>query len=193
MDKYLSAAGRGPKAWLLSRRGHVWTVVVLLALVTVMCVPVWGPLRAQVAERLPDTSAEAVTLGAAVGWTALTIGNLATVGVLMALISVVGAGLVRWVGGSGDFARARRGFALGWVAFVVLRAGGWLLLPGPADGEAAAAVPSVVRADAGVLLMLPLAVCVAWGLCELSLRRALLAGGALGGLFATSCLGLSGL
>ncbi|MFJ4186234.1 hypothetical protein [Kitasatospora sp. NPDC089509] len=188
MDQYLtSEPDRQQQLWLLSRRGHTWTVVSLLVLVAGFSMPIWASLRGEIADRLPDTAPGAITIGAAVSWTAVTIGNLATVGVLMAVMGTLGAGLARWIGGTRDFARARRAFALGWAGFVALRAGGWLLVGLLSARPVASAVPSVTRADAGVLLMLPLSVVIAWRLCELPLRKALFVGGALGGVFAAAC------
>ncbi|MGA4841574.1 hypothetical protein [Streptomyces sp. G45] len=153
---------------LLGRRGRALGIVALVLGTVAFSVPLWGEIRERVVERVDDAPEGAIGIGTAIAWCTSVLSNIVTLGVLAAVVGVLGALAARhlplpaaWgTDRFADFTTLRRAFTLGWIAFVLAKLACWSVAHLVTGGSMARAVPSVTHFD-GWLPLLPCALLLA--------------------------------
>ncbi|MEU8621064.1 hypothetical protein [Streptomyces sp. NPDC048623] len=163
-----------PAARLPGRRAHALGVCALVVATLGFGVPLWGEIRARVHDRVGDVSDGAIGIGTGIAWSTSALANIVTLGVLGALMGVLGTLALRHLplrlllpgerqprqpGGFTDFTTftdftaLRRAYTLGWIAFVLAKLVCWSLARLVTGGSLAWAVPSVTHLDAWLPLL----------------------------------------
>ncbi|MFD9907204.1 hypothetical protein [Streptomyces sp. NPDC059063] len=191
-----AADAAGPGARLLGRRGRALGVVALVLATIGFSVPLWGEIRERVVDRVDDAPDGAIGIGTAIAWCTSVLSNIVTLGVLAAVVGVLGAVAARhlplpaaWgTDRFADFTALRRAFVLGWIAFVLAKLTCWSLGRIALGESMSRAVPSVTHLDAW-LPLLPCALLLAGRAAGTTWARAACVAAAVTAVYATA-LGL---